>query len=70
MRNMVHLMLLMIVVRMLSTCSLAPIPERMKDEPKKYALLIGGGVRECDNFESFYANIEYVYYTLKKIGLL
>jgi hypothetical protein len=55
---------------MVSNCSLAPITEQMKNEPKKYALLIGGGVRECDNFESFYANIEYVYYTLKKIGLL
>jgi hypothetical protein len=60
----------MIFACIVSNCSLAPVTEQMKNEPKKYALLIGGGVRECDNFESFYANIEYVYYTLKKIGLL
>ena len=33
-----------------------------------YALLIGGGVTERDNFESYYKNIVYVSNILKKIG--
>ena len=34
--------------------------ERKKNEHQKYALLIGGGVTESDNYESFYTNIQYV----------
>ena len=44
------------------------ITERKKNEHQKYALLIGGGVTESDNYESFYANIEYVSNTLKQMG--
>jgi hypothetical protein len=43
-------------------------PERQNKEPQKYALLVGGGVTESDNFESFYKNIEYVFKTLKILG--
>jgi hypothetical protein len=44
------------------------ITERKKNEHQKYALLIGGGVTESDNYESFYANMEYVSNTLKQMG--
>ena len=44
------------------------ITERNKNEHQKYALLIGGGITESDNYESFYTNIEYVSNTLKKMG--
>jgi hypothetical protein len=39
-----------------------------KNEPEKYALLIGGGTEECDSYESFYANILYVYNILIKLN--
>lgn len=38
------------------------------NEPKKYALLIGGNITKKDTFESYYKNIEYVANTLKKLG--
>ena len=44
------------------------ITEREKNEHKKYALLIGGGITESDNFESYYKNVEYAANTLKKLG--
>ena len=44
------------------------ITEREKNEHKKYALLIGGGTTEGDNFESYYKNVEYAANTLKKLG--
>jgi len=68
MRNMVYLMLLMGIVQIVSFCFFNSIPERKNNEPQKYALLIGGGVTEGDNFESFYKNIEYVSNTLIKLG--
>lgn len=68
MRNTVYVMLLMSIVQMMSAFSLTSKPEQKKKEPQKYALLIGGGVTESDNFESFYANIEYVSNNLKQMG--
>jgi hypothetical protein len=44
------------------------ITERKKNEHQKYALLIGGGITDSDNYESFYTNIEYVSNTLKQMG--
>jgi hypothetical protein len=61
-------MLLMSIVQMTLACSLISTQGWEKNEPKKYALLIGGGCTECDTFASFYTNIEYVYKTLKRIG--
>ena len=61
-------MLLMSIVQMMSACSLTSIPERKNNKTKMYALLIGGGVTEFDNFESYYKNIEYAANTLKKLG--
>ena len=37
------------------------------DVPQKYALLVGGGVTERDDNESFYSNIEYVSNVLKRL---
>jgi hypothetical protein len=70
MKNTVYIMLLMSIVQMMSACSLTlkPEPERKKNEHQKYALLIGGGVTESDNYESFYANMKYVSNTLKQMG--
>ena len=39
-------------------------------KPQKYALLSGGGTKECNDYESFYKNIEYVYKTLKILGYI
>ena len=68
MRKAVHFMLLVGIVQLVSFCSFISIPERKNNEPQKYALLIGGGTTEHDNFESFYKNIEYVSNTLKILG--
>ena len=38
------------------------------NESVKYALLIGGGLCEFDNFNTFYKNIEYVANSLKQLG--
>ena len=38
------------------------------NESVKYALLIGGGLCEFDNFNTFYKNIEYVADSLKQLG--
>jgi hypothetical protein len=38
------------------------------NEARKYALLVGGGTKKEDNYESFYYNIEYMYRGLIKIG--
>jgi len=38
------------------------------NESIKYALLIGGGLCELDNFNTFYKNIEYVANSLKQLG--
>lgn len=61
-------MLLMGIVQVVSVCSNISIPERKNNKPQKYALLIGGGITEGDNFESYYKNIEYAFNTLKKFG--
>ena len=62
-------MLLMGIVQIVSFCSIIFIPERKnKNKPQKYALLIGGGITEGDNFESYYKNVEYAANTLKKFG--
>lgn len=45
-----------------------PTTERQNINPQKYALLVGGGVTESDDFDSFYKNINYVYKTLKILG--
>jgi hypothetical protein len=68
MRNTVYFMLLMGIIQVVSVCSFLSVPKPKINEPQKYALLIGGGVTEGDNFESFYCNIEYVSNTLKKLG--
>ena len=44
------------------------ISKNKPDEPIMYALLIGGGTAECDNYNSFYKNIEYVARSLKRMG--
>jgi len=45
------------------------IPSDHKDiEPEKYALLLGGGTNNQNNFDSFYANIAYVYDVLRQLG--
>jgi hypothetical protein len=38
------------------------------EETTRYALLIGGGTTEQDNYESYYENIEYAADTLRKLG--
>jgi len=68
MRKTVYLMLLMGIVQIVSFCSIISIPERKNYKPQKYALLIGGGITESDNFESYYKNVEYAFNTLKKFG--
>jgi hypothetical protein len=68
MKRAVHFMLLMSIVQMVFICLFISIPELKDNEPKKYALLIGGGVTEWDNLESFYKNIKYVSNTLIKLG--
>ncbi|MCG2718181.1 MAG: hypothetical protein L6408_05025 [Nanoarchaeota archaeon] len=42
--------------------------ETKNPEPKKYALLIGGGTNKYNDHESFYSNIELVYQSLKDKG--
>jgi len=62
-------MLLIGIVKVVSGCSIISIPERKNNnKPQKYALLIGGGTTESDNFESYYKNVEYAANTLKKFG--
>jgi len=68
MRKTVYFMLLMDIVEVVSSRSIISIPERKNNKPQKYALLIGGGITEGDNFESYYKNIEYAFNTLKKFG--
>jgi hypothetical protein len=68
MRKMVYLMLLMSIVQMMPACSFTSIPKQKNNKPQKYALLIGGGITEGDNFESYYKNVEYAFNTLKKFG--
>ena len=68
MKRAVHFMLLMSIVQMVFICFFISIPELKDNEPQKYALLIGGGVTEWDNLESFYKNIKYVSNTLIKLG--
>jgi hypothetical protein len=69
MRKTVYFMLLMGIVQVVSGCSIISLPERKKNnKPQKYALLIGGGITEGDNFESYYKNVEYAANTLKKFG--
>jgi len=68
MRKTVYLMLLMGIVQVVSVCSIISIPERKNNKSQKYALLIGGGITEGDNFESYYKNVEYAANTLKKFG--
>ena len=53
---------------MMPACSLTSIPKQKNNKPQKYALLIGGGITEGDNFESYYKNVEYAANTLKKLG--
>jgi len=40
------------------------------EESQEYALLSGGGTKECDNHKSLYKNIEYVFMTLIKLGYI
>ena len=68
MRKTVYLMLLMGIVQIVSFCSIIFIPERKNNKSQKYALLIGGGITESDNFEFYYKNVEYAANTLKKLG--
>lgn len=45
-----------------------PISKNKSNEPIMFALLIGGGTTDCDNYSSFYKNIEYVASSLKQMG--
>lgn len=58
----------MSIIKVVSACILSYKQEGKKNEPKKYALLVGGGTTEYDSFESFYTNIEYVFNVLLKLG--
>ncbi len=68
MRNRVHFLLQISIVQVAVACSLLCFQAWGENEPKKYALLIGGGCAACDTFASFYNNIEYAYKTLKQMG--
>lgn len=67
-KNAVNFLLLTIVVQMLAACFYYFSPKIEKNEPKKFALLIGGGTTEYDNHESFQANIVYVHNALRKLN--
>jgi hypothetical protein len=64
----INLVFLTSVLQMISACINLPSQKIGKNEPKKYALIVGGGTNECDNYESFYANILYVYNVLIKLN--
>jgi hypothetical protein len=58
-----------LVLSIIAGCaSTERITKRNKNEHQKYALLIGGGVTESDNYDSFYTNIQYISNTLKQMG--
>ena len=59
--NIVKIIILMSIIESISACFFINTQWFKKNEPKKYALLIGGGTNESDSFESFYKNIEEVY---------
>jgi hypothetical protein len=61
-------LILLSIVQIISVYSCTSIIQAKIADRQKYALLVGGGVTERDNFESYYKNIEYVYNTLKKLG--
>ena len=67
-KNLVHFMLCMWALLSVSVHSCISGPQEENNDTLRFALLVGGGVTESDNFPSFYANIEYVFNTLKKLG--
>jgi hypothetical protein len=67
-KNILPLVLLLSVFHVMSSCFSASIKKTGNNRAEKYALLIGGGTEECNNYESFYKNIEYVFGSLKKLG--
>jgi hypothetical protein len=67
-RNIMQLIFLFIVLNTICACFYTSTTGTKTNEAKKYALLIGGGTKESDNYESFYNNIDYVANALKKMG--
>jgi len=64
----VSLILLISIISIVSVYSFYPTAKHNKNEPKKYALLIGGGVTEMDTYDSYFKNIEYALNVLLKLG--
>jgi hypothetical protein len=67
-RNMIQLIFLITVLNAIFSCSFTSLTDTEINETKKYALLIGGGTEKCNDHESFYTNIKYVFNSLKKLG--
>ena len=61
-------LLLISIISSVSADSFNPTAKYKKFEPKKYALLIGGGTTDWDTYDSFFDNIEYASNTLIKLG--
>jgi len=59
-----------LLVLLISIISTVPVDsfDPTVNEPKKYALLIGGGATDWDTYDSFFNNIEYASNTLIKLG--
>jgi hypothetical protein len=66
--NITTLLLLSSIVQMISACQNFFSQKIGINKPQKYALIVGGGTNECDNYESFYANILYVNNVLMKLN--
>lgn len=61
-------LLLISIISSVNADSFNPPAKYKKFETKKYALLIGGGTTDWDNYDSFFDNIEYASNTLIKLG--
>jgi len=59
-----------LLVLLISIISTVPVDsfDPTVNEPKKYALLIGGGTTDWDTYDSFFNNIEYASNSLIKLG--
>ena len=60
-------LLLISIISSVSADSFNPTAKYKKFEPKKYALLIGGGTTDWDTYDSFFDNIEYASNTLRQV---
>lgn len=64
----IFLVLLISIISTVSVDSFNPSVKHKNIEPKKYALLIGGGATDWDTYDSYFKNIEYASNTLIKLG--